>query len=84
MSVHTTEYSELKWRCRRGMLELDILLNSYLDKNYETMSPQTGAVFSDVLDYPDKVLLDLLMGEMQSSDQSVNALVQSIRQATTS
>ena len=74
--------SSLRWRCRRGMLELDILLNSYLDKNYETMSPQTGAVFSDVLDYPDKVLLDLLMGEMQSSDHSVNALVQSIRQAS--
>ena len=82
MSEHITEYSELKWRCRRGMLELDILLNSYLDKNYETMSQQQGAVFSDVLDYPDKVSLDLLMGEMQSSDQSVNALVQSIRQAS--
>jgi antitoxin CptB len=83
MSEQITEYSELKWRCRRGMLELDILLNSYLDKNYDTMSQLQGAVFSKVLDYPDKVLLDLLMGEMQSTDRSVDALVKSIRQATT-
>jgi antitoxin CptB len=82
MNTHIADYSELKWRCRRGMLELDILLNSYLDKNYNTMTQQQGAVFSEVLDYPDQVLLDLLLGGMRSTDQSVNAVVESIRQAT--
>lgn len=74
-----TEYSELKWRCRRGMLELDILLNSYLDKNYSTMSQQQGDLFGEVLDYPDQVLFDLLMGNMQSSDARVNRLVSEIQ-----
>ena len=74
-----TEYSELKWRCRRGMLELDILLNSYLDKNYNTMSKQQGDIFSEVLDYPDQVLFDLLLGNMQSSDARVNKLVSEIQ-----
>jgi antitoxin CptB len=74
-----TEYSELKWRCRRGMLELDILLNSYLDKNYNTMSQQQGVLFSEVLDYPDQVLFDLLLGNMQSSDARVNKLVSEIQ-----
>ena len=79
MSKQLAEYSELKWRCRRGMLELDILLNSYLDKNYSTMSPQQGDVFSEVLDYPDQVLFDLLLGNMQSSDARVNRLVSEIQ-----
>jgi len=74
-----TEYSELKWRCRRGMLELDILLNSYLDKNYSTMSQQQGDLFGEVLDYPDQVLFDLLLGNMQSSDVRVNRLVSEIQ-----
>ena len=74
-----TEYSELKWRCRRGMLELDILLNSYLDKNYSTMSQQQGDLFGEVLDYPDQVLFDLLLGNMQSSDARVNRLVSEIQ-----
>ena len=79
MNTDTVEYAELKWRCRRGMLELDILLNSYLDKSYSTMTPQQGAVFSEVLDYPDQVLFDLLLGNMQSSDRSVNKLISEIQ-----
>jgi len=79
MSTQITEYSELKWRCRRGMLELDILLNSYLDKNYDSMSKQQGDIFSEVLDYPDQVLFDLLLGNMQSSDAGVNRLVSEIQ-----
>ncbi|UCB54634.1 MAG: succinate dehydrogenase assembly factor 2 [Thiotrichales bacterium] len=73
------EYSELKWRCRRGMLELDILLNSYLDENYRTMSADQGAVFNEILDYPDQVLFDLLLGNMQSSDDNVNRLIRDIQ-----
>ena len=79
MNTHIADYSELKWRCRRGMLELDILLNSYLDKNYNTMTQQQGAVFSEVLDYPDQVLFDLLLGNMQSSDTGVNRLISEIQ-----
>lgn len=82
MSAQITEYSELKWRCRRGMLELDILLNSYLDKNYNTLSQQQGDIFSEVLDYPDQVLFDLLLGNMQSSDARVNRLVSEIQRTS--
>ena len=81
MTRPPVEYAELKWRCRRGMLELDILLNSFLDKSYARMSPEQGAVFSQILDYPDQVLLDLLMGNMRSSDGGVNSLVDDIRAA---
>ena len=79
MSSAQTEYAELKWRCRRGMLELDILLNTYLDRNYEAMTARQGSVFSEVLDYPDQVLFDLLLGNMQSSDTEVSRLISEIR-----
>ena len=81
MNVPMVEYSELKWRCRRGMLELDILLNTYLDRRYTRMSHEQGKIFSEVLDYPDQVLFDLLLGNMQSGDDSVNRLVAEIRTA---
>jgi len=79
MNTHIADYDELKWRCRRGMLELDILLNGYLDKHYHTMSQQQGVVFNEVLDYPDQVLFDLLLGNMQSSDAGVNRLITEIQ-----
>ena len=79
MNPHAVEYSELKWRCRRGMLELDILLNDYLEKNFTSMSRQQGLLFGQVLDYPDQVLFDLLLGNMQSSDGAVHRLISDIR-----
>lgn len=74
-----SEYAQLKWRCRRGMLELDMLLNRYLDINYSTMTEKQGAVFSEVLEYPDQVLFDLLLGNMQSSNADVNQLISEIQ-----
>jgi antitoxin CptB len=79
MSLPAAEYSELKWRCRRGMLELDILLNTYLDSSYGRMSREQGELFSEILDYPDQVLFDLLLGNMQSGSDGVNRMVADIQ-----
>jgi len=75
--------SALRWRCRRGMLELDILLNDFLDKSYEKISSQQKNTLDQMLDYPDQLLFDLFLGHMQSSDNSVSELVQTIRQSIT-
>lgn len=79
MTSHAIDYQALRWRCRRGMLELDILLNAFLDRHYDTMTPEQGDMFSAILEYPDQVLFDLLFGNMQSSDARVNRLVTEIQ-----
>jgi succinate dehydrogenase flavin-adding protein (antitoxin of CptAB toxin-antitoxin module) len=61
------------------MLELDILLNTYLDCSYGRMSYEQGELFSEILDYPDQVLFDLLLGNMRSSDDGVNRMVAEIQ-----
>lgn len=73
--------SALRWRCRRGMLELDILLNEFVDKKYTQLDYNEKQTFDQVLDYPDQLLFDLFLGHMQSSDNSVSDLVQTIRQS---
>lgn len=79
--IQTPELSQLRWHCRRGMLELDLLLNSFLDKEYVSLNAQQSELFVKVLDYPDQVLFDLLMEKMQSSDDSVAKLVERIRKS---
>ena len=73
--------SRLRWRCRRGMLELDILLNGFIEKKYPELSAQQKEILNQVLDYPDQLLFDLFLGHMQSSDNNVSDLVQTIRQS---
>lgn len=76
------ELSQLRWRCRRGMLELDLLLNTFLDKEYASLTIQQSELFETLLDYPDQVLFDLLMDKMQASDDGIAKLIERIRKAT--
>lgn len=75
--------STLRWRCRRGMLELDILLNQFIEKKYSQLDNNQKEVLDRVLDYPDQLLFDLFLGHMESSDNSVTNLVKKIRHSAT-
>ena len=43
-----------RWQCRRGMLELDLLLNNFVDKKVNTLSEQEKQSFELLLSYPDQ------------------------------
>ena len=73
--------AELRWKCRRGMLELDLLLNRFLDKHYASLDTQAEASLLGLLDYPDQVLHDLLVNGVRSADEGIDCIVQRIRQA---
>ena len=73
------ERNRLAWQCRRGMRELDELLGCFLDKGYSRLDEPGRAHFSRLLDYPDTVLLELLMGRMAPADRDVAHIVRTIR-----
>ena len=66
---------QLRWRCRRGMLELDLLLNDFLDTKFAQLDQHQLELFETLLDYPDQVLLDLLLGKMPASDPALAEFV---------
>ena len=68
-----------RWQCRRGMLELDLLLNNFVDKKVHLLSQQEKQSFELLLSYPDQTLLDLLLGNSVSSDPSISTLVLQIQ-----
>ena len=76
--------NRLAWQCRRGMRELDELLHGFLDRRYAGLDPTQQAVFAVLLEYPDAVLLELLMGRMLPADKDVADVVQEIRNAAQS
>ncbi len=73
------EQSRLQWRCRRGMLELDLLLQDFLAKYYSSLSKNQLAAFEELLTYSDPILLDLLLGKKRTADQSVAQIVERVR-----
>lgn len=53
--------NRIKWACRRGMLELDLILEAYLEKRYPTASPSEQAIFVRLLKEADQDLFDWLL-----------------------
>lgn len=75
----TTELNRLRWQCRRGMRELDILLLQFLDAGYAELDRQAAQAFNRLLDCPDALLLEWLLGRQLPSDKEVADVVQRIR-----
>ncbi|MGB5260192.1 MAG: succinate dehydrogenase assembly factor 2 [Gammaproteobacteria bacterium] len=67
------------WQCRRGMRELDELLGGFLVQGYAALDESDRQTFNALLEYPDAVLLELLMGRMAPADGDVARLVRAIR-----
>ena len=47
----------LRWQCRRGLLELDVLLENFLEKQYLSLSAEEQAKFKTLLHCSDQDLL---------------------------
>ncbi|MFZ2449708.1 MAG: succinate dehydrogenase assembly factor 2 [Methylovulum miyakonense] len=53
------ELAKLKWQCRRGSLELDLLLKHYLDTAYLQADNEEKARFVELLKLDDEILLEI-------------------------
>ncbi len=69
----------LRWQCRRGMLELDLLLEGFLDQGYDALSDEQKTLFVRVLNTEDQLLLDWLMGYVVPSDAKIRQMVERMR-----
>ena len=74
-----SELARMRWKCRRGMLELDLLFKGFLDTGYTQLDADQRRCFDRMLDYPDAVLLEWLMGRISPTDKDVANLVNKIR-----
>ena len=75
--------ARLAWQCRRGMLELDLLLQAFLDRCYDALPPQQQRAFERLLTYPDQLLLEYAMGRRLPADPELAHVVTCLRAAAT-
>ncbi|MGH8031405.1 MAG: succinate dehydrogenase assembly factor 2 [Luteimonas sp.] len=73
------ELKRLRWRCRRGMRELDQLLMRWLDQCWAASSEAERGVFLRLLDGEDDRLWRWFLGNERPTDAALDALVQHIR-----
>ncbi|MEL4415501.1 MULTISPECIES: FAD assembly factor SdhE [Shewanella] len=69
----------VKWACRRGMLELDVLFQPFVEQHYETLSPEDKALFVRLLECEDPELFAWFMGHEQCQDPQLAQMVVRVR-----
>ena len=68
----------LKWQCRRGMLELDVLLGRFVENRWSTLDESLKQEFEDLLNFSDQQLQQWLC-EGREADEKVRKIARTIR-----
>lgn len=71
--------NKLRWRCRRGTMELDLMLMRYLERRYVTADAYDQQAFIALLDREDNELIRYLLGENQDYPEGLAEIIQKIR-----
>jgi len=69
----------LRWRCRRGTKELDLLLERFLDDQFLHLDAQDQAAFERLLGLEDHFLQDWLIAGQSPTDGELHRVVELIR-----
>ncbi|HQU62041.1 MAG: succinate dehydrogenase assembly factor 2 [Burkholderiales bacterium] len=69
--MKSKEFERARWRCRRGMLELDIILQRFMDAHYYQLSADELQQFDRLLILPDNDLWDLICARETLREESL-------------
>jgi len=70
-----SEADRIRWQCRRGLLELDLVLAKFLDTHFNNLSSAQIVVFTRLLDYPDNDLWDFAAGKRPPPDAESASII---------
>jgi antitoxin CptB len=69
----------IRWRSRRGLLELDIVLGRFIEGFYTRLDEKEKQAFEILLDMPDNPLWDMIAGRQEAAQREQQALLEKIR-----
>ncbi len=73
------ELDRVRWHCRRGLLELDLVLNHFVDNRFAQLKPEQKQALARLLDLPDNDLWDLVTGRASIDDEACTEIVGMLR-----
>ncbi len=84
-NLKDAEQRRFAWRCRRGLLELDIVLQDFVSKQFDSLNMRELQAFDDLLSLPDNEFWDLINSSKQlkktdaQATKTANELLQKLR-----
>lgn len=80
--LRDAEQRRLAWRCRRGMLELDIVLQRFVKEKFSDLSLAELEVFDGLLALPDNELWELIRANKPNEKEALNIVISKLNAAS--
>ncbi|WP_394807896.1 succinate dehydrogenase assembly factor 2 [Nitrosomonas sp.] len=75
------EFERARWRCRRGLLELDIVLQRFMDHYYTQLDESGLEQFERLLALPDNDLWDLITAKQINADDNLQQVLELLQKS---
>lgn len=75
------EFERARWRCRRGLLELDIVLQRFMDRYYTQLDEQGLEQFERLLALADTDLWDLITARQITTDDNLRQVLELLKKS---
>jgi antitoxin CptB len=79
MNMDAAEWNRLRWQCRRGLLELDLVLERFLETHCDRLQGEPLTSFQTLLTYADSELWDLVRARTECRDARLAEVMQWMR-----
>ncbi len=76
-----SELDRVRWQCRRGMLELDLVLARFVERHFAGLPSDQRAAFKTLLEHSDSVLWDLVSGRLDPEPGATETIVRLLQES---
>ena len=78
-----TDINKTKWKCRRGLRELDLLFRRYSESKLDSLSREEFEMFNSILDLEDQALYDFIFkNESLNSPEKESFILNNLKKYT--
>ena len=81
MEASRHSVARLRWRCRRGIKEMDVLLERFLTRSYPSLAADEQGLFEKLLEEADLDLYGWVMERAEPGNPDYLPLVEGLRRA---
>jgi len=78
-NTHAAAVRRMEWRCRRGMLEMDLLFVDFVSRHLPSLSDVQIAALDNLLDLPDNELWNLVSEGQEVNDLAISQVLTMLR-----
>ena len=71
--------SRILWRCRRGIKEMEIVLQDFIKNSYDELNNENKSAFSKLLEEQDLDILNWVLGKEKPEDKTLIEIIKKIR-----